>query len=78
MERRESDVHQDSKFEHSEFPQTLEDLEEEFKQEAIDLARLRDQQEDEENYRHRQVFTPILLIYLCFASGLISQCLTVR
>lgn len=54
-ERRESDVHADGKLERSAFSQTLEDLEEEYKREAIDLARLRDQQEDEENYRHRQV-----------------------
>lgn len=64
MERRESDVHRDSKFERSEFPQTLEDLEEEFKREAIDLVRLRDQQEDEENYRHRQVIRDLREIHM--------------
>jgi len=35
--------------------QTLEDLEMEFKREATELARARDQEEDEENYKHREV-----------------------
>jgi len=33
----------------------LEDLEMEFKREATELARARDQEEDEENYKHREV-----------------------
>jgi hypothetical protein len=35
--------------------QTLEELEMEFKREATQLARAHDQEEDEENHRHREV-----------------------
>lgn len=54
-ERRQSDHHVDKKVEHPSLSQTLEDVELEYKREAINLAKLRDQQEDEENYKHREV-----------------------
>lgn len=37
------------------FPQTLEELELEYKREVMDLERIRDKEEDEENYKHREV-----------------------
>ncbi|GAB2298453.1 hypothetical protein Dimus_032518 [Dionaea muscipula] len=54
IERRGSEVPADHKSEHSSFRQTLEELESEYKREAMDLSRIRDQQEDEENYKHRE------------------------
>ncbi|KAK2649716.1 hypothetical protein Ddye_017205 [Dipteronia dyeriana] len=41
-------------FEYPAFPQTLEDLELEYKREAMELVRIRDKEEDEENYKHRE------------------------
>ncbi|KAL2894343.1 Cytidylate kinase [Bienertia sinuspersici] len=55
IERQGSDVHSDNKFEHPSLPQTLEEVELEYKREAMDLARHRDKQEDEENLKHREV-----------------------
>lgn len=37
------------------FPQTLEELELEYERDAMDLGRIRDKEEDEENYKHREV-----------------------
>ncbi|XP_021904429.1 uncharacterized protein LOC110819510 isoform X2 [Carica papaya] len=54
-ERRGSDVQLGHQFEHTTFPQTLEELELEYKREAMDLERIRDKEEDEENYKHREV-----------------------
>jgi hypothetical protein len=54
-ERRGTDSHLDLKFDLPSYPQTLEELEIEFKREAMELARARDQEEDEENYKHREV-----------------------
>lgn len=45
----------ESKFDYSSFPQTLEELELQYKREAMDLAKLRDKEEDDENSKHRQV-----------------------
>ncbi|XP_057964156.1 uncharacterized protein LOC131155207 [Malania oleifera] len=53
-ERRGSDIQSGRKFEHSAFPQTLEELELEYKREAMELGRIRDKEEDEENYKHRE------------------------
>lgn len=53
-ERRGTDVHADGKYDHPSLPDTLEGLELEYEREAMDLARLRDQQEDEENLKHRE------------------------
>jgi hypothetical protein len=54
-EKRGSDIQSGRQFDCPAFPQTLEDLELEFKREAMELGRIRDKEEDEENYRHREV-----------------------
>lgn len=54
-ERRGSDMQSGRKFEYPAAPQTLEELELEYKREAMDLGRIRDKEEDEENYKHREV-----------------------
>lgn len=54
-EKRGSDIQSGRQFDYPAFPQTLEDLELEFKKEAMDLGRIRDKEEDEENYTHREV-----------------------
>lgn len=56
-ERRVSDMQTGHQFDYPAFPQTLEGLELEFKREAMELGRIRDKEEDEENYRHREVRT---------------------
>uniref|UniRef100_A0A5B7C190 CCHC-type domain-containing protein n=1 Tax=Davidia involucrata TaxID=16924 RepID=A0A5B7C190_DAVIN len=53
-ERRGSDMQSGRKFEYTAFPQTLEELELEYKREAMDLGEIRDKEEDEENYKHRE------------------------
>lgn len=53
-ERHGTDSRLDLKFDLPSYPQTLEELEIEFKREAMELARARDQEEDEENYKHRE------------------------
>uniref|UniRef100_A0A2P2KSY0 CCHC-type domain-containing protein n=1 Tax=Rhizophora mucronata TaxID=61149 RepID=A0A2P2KSY0_RHIMU len=53
--RRRSDLQSGHQFEHSIFPQTLEELELEYKREAAELSRIRDNEEDEENFKHREV-----------------------
>ncbi|KAK9282045.1 hypothetical protein L1049_004957 [Liquidambar formosana] len=53
-ERRGSEMQSGRKFEYPAFPQTLEELELEYKREAMDLGRIRDKEEDEENYKHRE------------------------
>jgi len=55
IERPGADVQTSIKFDMPPHQQTLEDLEMEFKREATELARARDLEEDEENYRHREV-----------------------
>ncbi|XP_021737673.1 uncharacterized protein LOC110704189 isoform X1 [Chenopodium quinoa] len=72
-ERRGYDVHADNKVEHPLLPQTLEDVELEYKREAMDLARLRDQQEDEENYKHREVIRDLRETYMKRLAGLRSS-----
>ncbi|MCL7030965.1 hypothetical protein MKW94_026643 [Papaver nudicaule] len=42
------------RFEFPAYPKTLEELELEYKREAIELSRVRDSEEDEENYKHRE------------------------
>ncbi|XP_073305432.1 uncharacterized protein [Primulina huaijiensis] len=49
---------------HSSFPRTLEELEFQYKREAMDLARLRDKEEDEENYSHRETVREIRESYV--------------
>lgn len=54
-----SDVPAGRKFEYPALPQTLEELELEYKREAMDLGRIRDKEEDEENYKHREVYISV-------------------
>lgn len=54
-ERRGSDMQSGRQFDQPAFPKTLEELEMEFKREAMELGRIRDKEEDEENYKHREV-----------------------
>ncbi|KAL3497490.1 hypothetical protein ACH5RR_040222 [Cinchona calisaya] len=63
-ERRVSDMPLGHKFDYPAFPKTLEELELEFKKEAMDLGRLRDKEEDEENYRHREAVREIRENYM--------------
>lgn len=53
--RRESDIQSDHQFDCNAFPQTLEELEMEYKREATELMKIRDREEDEENFKHREV-----------------------
>ncbi|KAK6260353.1 hypothetical protein SCA6_014827 [Theobroma cacao] len=53
-ERRGSDLQSGNQFEYPAFPQTLDELELEYKREAMELGRIRDKEEDEENYKHRE------------------------
>ncbi|KAL7200295.1 hypothetical protein ACSBR1_032258 [Camellia fascicularis] len=54
-ERRGSDMQSGRNFEHPAVSWTLEELELDYKREAMELGRLRDKEEDEENYKHREV-----------------------
>ncbi|KAF7121419.1 hypothetical protein RHSIM_Rhsim13G0003100 [Rhododendron simsii] len=53
-ERRGSEIQSSRNFEHPAFPHTLEELELEYKREAMELGSIRDKEEDEENYKHRE------------------------
>ncbi|KAG8663615.1 uncharacterized protein LOC110613428 isoform X3 [Manihot esculenta] len=53
-ERQGPDLQSGRQFENSAFPQMLEELELEYKREAMELVRIRDKEEDEENYKHRE------------------------
>ncbi|XP_026662587.1 uncharacterized protein LOC103712717 isoform X2 [Phoenix dactylifera] len=48
------DSHSERKFDFPNYPATLEELEMEFKRGVMELATVRDQEEDEENYKHRE------------------------
>ncbi|KAF6168592.1 hypothetical protein GIB67_005204 [Kingdonia uniflora] len=54
IERRGPDVHSSRKYDFSSFSQTLEELELDYKKEAVELEKIRDKEEDEENYKHRE------------------------
>ncbi|XP_026665099.1 uncharacterized protein LOC103719217 [Phoenix dactylifera] len=54
IERHGIDSHSEHKFDFPNYPQTLEELEMEFKREVMELGRVHDQEEDEENYKHRE------------------------
>ncbi|KAL1832984.1 hypothetical protein DCAR_0103023 [Daucus carota subsp. sativus] len=53
-ERRGSDLKTSNKMDYPMFPRTLEELELEYNRDATDLGRIRDKEEDEENYKHRE------------------------
>lgn len=55
-ERRGSDLQSSRQFEYPAFPQSLEELEMEYKREATELGKICDKEEDEENYKHREVW----------------------
>ncbi|KAK8614475.1 hypothetical protein V6N13_068275 [Hibiscus sabdariffa] len=54
-ERRGSDLQSGNQFEFHAFPQTLDEFELEYKREAMELGRIHDKEEDEENYKHHEV-----------------------
>lgn len=52
-----------SNFDYPLVPQTLEELELQYKRDAMELSSIRDKEEDEENGKHREVCSaPICLI----------------
>ncbi|KAF5462391.1 hypothetical protein F2P56_018401 [Juglans regia] len=53
-ERRGSDMQTGHQFDYPASSQTLEELELEFKREAMEMGKIRDKEEDEESYRHRE------------------------
>ncbi|XP_022998433.1 uncharacterized protein LOC111493068 [Cucurbita maxima] len=53
-ERRGSDLQTSRQFEYPAFPHSLEELEMEYKREATELGKIRDKEEDDENYKHRE------------------------
>uniref|UniRef100_A0A7N0TTG4 CCHC-type domain-containing protein n=1 Tax=Kalanchoe fedtschenkoi TaxID=63787 RepID=A0A7N0TTG4_KALFE len=61
-----------SKVENLEFTQSFDDLELEFKSEAINLSVIKDKEEDEENYRHREAIREIRELYIKKLSSLRS------
>ncbi|XP_027081514.1 uncharacterized protein [Coffea arabica] len=63
-ERRSSDIQLARKVEYPAFPQTLEEFELEYKKEAMDLERMRDKEEAEENYRHHETIREIRENYM--------------
>ncbi|XP_010267927.1 PREDICTED: uncharacterized protein LOC104605029 isoform X2 [Nelumbo nucifera] len=58
------DMHSGLKFDHPGYPQTLEELELEYKREAMELGRIRDKEEDEENYKHREAIRELRENYM--------------
>ncbi|KAM1189930.1 hypothetical protein ACFX13_026376 [Malus domestica] len=54
-----SDMQSSRQFDYSATPQTLEELELAYKREATELGRIRDKEEDEENYGHREAIRDI-------------------
>lgn len=64
-ERRGSDLQSGNQFEYHAFPQTLDELELEYKREAMELGSIRDKEEDEENYKHREVRCLSCLTIVC-------------
>lgn len=63
-ERRGSDMQSGRNFDHSSVPLTLEELELEYKREAMELGRIRDKEEDEENYKHREALREMRESYM--------------
>lgn len=53
--RREVGIQPAQQFDHNASPKTLEELELEYKKEAMELMKIRDREEDEENFKHREV-----------------------
>uniref|UniRef100_A0A7N1A544 CCHC-type domain-containing protein n=1 Tax=Kalanchoe fedtschenkoi TaxID=63787 RepID=A0A7N1A544_KALFE len=72
-ERLRSVITPSSKDENPEFPQAFEGLELEFKRESTNLSVIRDKEEDEENYRHREVGYLFVYRYHRFHSSYFAQ-----
>lgn len=53
--RRGSDMTSNRDFDHLSAPRSLENVELDYQKDAIDLGRIRDKEEDEENHKHREV-----------------------
>lgn len=64
VDRHGADIRSGRKFEFPAYPQTLEELEMEFKREAMEFGRIRDKEEDEENYKHRETIRELRETYM--------------
>ncbi|XP_038694038.1 uncharacterized protein LOC119991703 isoform X1 [Tripterygium wilfordii] len=64
IERRNSNLPSRHQIEYSAIPQTLEDLELEYKREATELGRIHDKEEDEENKKHRETIRDMRESYM--------------
>ncbi|XP_012569657.1 uncharacterized protein [Cicer arietinum] len=62
--RRESGIQPGQQVDHNAFPQTLEELELEYKKEAMELMKIRDREEDEENFKHREAIRDLREKYM--------------
>ncbi|KAH7655126.1 Zinc finger CCHC-type protein [Dioscorea alata] len=64
IERQGAEFHSERKFDYPVYPQTLEELEMEFKREAMEFGRVRDKEEDEENNKHRECMRELKESYM--------------
>ncbi|XP_020234834.1 uncharacterized protein LOC109814743 isoform X1 [Cajanus cajan] len=62
--RRESVIQPGHQFDYNASPQTLEELELEYKNEATELMKIRDREEDEENFKHREAIRDLREKYM--------------
>ncbi|KAE9593766.1 putative transcription factor interactor and regulator CCHC(Zn) family [Lupinus albus] len=62
--RRESGIQPGQQFDHNASSQTLEELELEYKKEASELMKIRDREEDEENFKHREAIRDLRENYM--------------
>nr|AGV54731.1 hypothetical protein [Phaseolus vulgaris] len=62
--RRESGIQPGHQFDFNASPQTLEELELEYKNEAAELMKIRDREEDEENFKHREAIRDLREKYM--------------
>ncbi|CAN4127633.1 unnamed protein product [Withania somnifera] len=62
--RRGSDMKSNRDFEHPSIPQSLENVELAYQKDAIDLGRIRDKEEDEENHKHREAIREVRENYM--------------
>lgn len=62
--RRESGIQPGQQFDHNAPPHTLEELELEYKKEAMELMKIRDREEDEENLKHREAIRDLREKYM--------------
>ncbi|XP_049376503.1 uncharacterized protein LOC125841422 isoform X2 [Solanum stenotomum] len=62
--RRDSDMKSNRDFDRPSVPQSLESVELEYQKDAIDLGRIRDKEEDEENHKHREAIRDVRENYM--------------